>query len=201
MPEKSAMQLSCLTGEVRPTSSERFFFDNNGYLVIENFLTEDHVNELRERLFRVMAQRREKQEKEIPHTGKTDMKGEKSTRIFYILDDDPLFLEMLDWPPMMPYVKGLLNEMPHHHASDAIVEYDTDFKERGMGWHIDGHDQGYRGLGAPIPFLQLKIGYYLNDMTSPGHVGMYLCQLARMSTISSNFCSDFSSIPSGTYMQ
>ena len=69
---------------------------------------------------------------------------------------------------MMPYVKGLLNEMPHHHASDAIVEYEADFTDRGMGWHIDGHDQGYRGLGAPIPFLQLKIGYYLNDMTSPG---------------------------------
>ena len=32
-------------------------------------------------------------------------------------------------------------------------------------------------------------------------IGMCLCRLARMSTMSSNFCSDFSSIPSGTYMQ
>ena len=37
-----------------------------------------------------------------------------------------------------------------------------------MGWHIDGHDEGYRRLGTPIPFLQLKIGYYLTDMTEPG---------------------------------
>jgi hypothetical protein len=29
----------------------------------------------------------------------THLKGEKSTRIFYILGDDPLFLEMLEWPP------------------------------------------------------------------------------------------------------
>ena len=168
MSEKSLTHLSCSTEETRPTPSDRFFFDNNGYLVLENFLEESHVNELREALFRVIAQRRAKQEKEIPHTGKTDMKGEKSTRIFYILDDDPLFLEMLDWSPMMPYVKGLLNEMPHHHASDAIVEYATDLTDRGMGWHIDGHDAGYRGMGPPIPLLQLKIGYYLNDMTSPG---------------------------------
>ena len=70
---------------------------------------------------------------------------------------------------MMPYVKGLLNEMPHHHASDAIVEYETDLTDRGMGWHIDGHDQRIpRAWCPPIPFLQLKIGYYLNDMTSPG---------------------------------
>ena len=144
--------------EGQPTPSERFFFDNNGYLVLENFLSESHVAELREALFRVIAQRRTKKEKEIPHTGMTDIKGEQSTRIFYILDDDPLFLEMLDWSPMMAYVKGLLNEMPHHHASDAIVEYESDLTDRGMGWHIDGHDRGYRGLGAPIPLLQLKIG-------------------------------------------
>ena len=99
MSEKSLTQLSCSTEETRPTPSDRFFFDNNGYLVLENFLGKSHVNELREALFRVMAQRRKKQEKEIPHTGRTDMKGEKSTRIFYILDDDPLFLEMLDWSP------------------------------------------------------------------------------------------------------
>jgi hypothetical protein len=89
-----------------------------------------------------------------------------STRIFYILDDDPMFLELLDWPAIWPYVTGLLNERPHHHASDAIVEYGP--KGRGMGWHLDGHDSGYRGLGRPIPLLQLKIGYYLTDMTEPG---------------------------------
>ena len=37
-----------------------------------------------------------------------------------------------------------------------------------MRWHLDGHDDGYRNLGTPIPLLQLKIGYYLSDMTQPG---------------------------------
>ncbi|MCZ6677014.1 MAG: phytanoyl-CoA dioxygenase family protein [Candidatus Poribacteria bacterium] len=150
------------------TPSDRFFFDNNGYLVLEEFLAEDHVNALREALFRVIARRREQQEKGIAHTGKTDTKGERSTRIFYILDDEPLFLELLDWPAILPYVTGLLNERPHHHASDAIVEYGSDLMGRGMGWHIDGHDSGYRGLGRNVPLLQLKIGYYLSDMTASG---------------------------------
>jgi ectoine hydroxylase len=154
-----------MTDNTKPTASERFFFDNNGYLVLENFLSEGHVARLRDALDEVIDRRRELQEREIPHTGMTHINGD-STRIFYILDDHPLFLEMLDWQPIMPYVKGLLNEMPHHHASDAIVEYGL--KERGMGWHIDGHDNGYRGLGRPIPHLQLKIGYYLTDMTEPG---------------------------------
>lgn len=151
-----------------PTAAERFFFDTYGYLVIENFLNPEMVDRLTETLLRIIDRRRAKQQQGIAHTGMTQIKGPASTRIFYILDDDPLFLEMLDWPPLMPYVTTLLNAKPHHHASDAIVEYSSDLHERGMGWHIDGHDSGYRNLGRPIPLLQLKVGYYLNDMTEPG---------------------------------
>ena len=80
MSEKDVTHISCPTEEAGPTPSEQFFFDNNGYLVLENFLAESHVSELQEALFRTIARRREKQEKDIPHTGKTDTKGEKSTR-------------------------------------------------------------------------------------------------------------------------
>ena len=45
---------------------------------------------------------------------------------------------MIDLSEIWPYIRGLLNEKPHHHASDAIVEYGS--KGRGMGWHIDGQD-------------------------------------------------------------
>lgn len=150
-----------------PTNAERFFFDTYGYLVLENFLAADHVARLQTALARVIARRRDLQTQKLPHTGMTQLKGERSTRIFYILDDDPLFLEMLDWPPMLPYITELLNPKPHHHASDAIVEYTEDLQQRALGWHIDGHDNGYRNLGRPVPLLQLKIGYYLTDMTEP----------------------------------
>ncbi|MYC94899.1 MAG: phytanoyl-CoA dioxygenase family protein [Caldilineaceae bacterium SB0661_bin_32] len=151
-----------------PALAERFFFDNNGYLVLEEFLDVDHVNALLQALRRVMKHRRSLQEQELPHTGITTPMGKKSARIFYILDDDPLFLEMLDWPAIWPYVTGLLNARPHHHASDAIVEHGSDLIGRGMRWHIDGIDDGFRNLGPQIPLLQLKIGYYLSDMTQPG---------------------------------
>ena len=97
----------------------------------------------------------------------TQMKSEKSTRFFYILDDDPLFLDLLDWPALMPYVHAFINPKPHHHGSDAIIEHGADFMDRKGEWHIDGHDNGYRNLGNPIPMLQLKVGYYLSDMTAP----------------------------------
>ena len=153
----------------RPTAAERFFFETSGYLVLDRFLPSEHCALLRNALTKVIARRRKLEESGTPHTGRNHLEGKKSTRIFYILDDDPLFLELLDFPAIMPYVKCLLNEMPHHHASDAIVEHGSDYFDRKFGWHIDGHDNGFRGLGSPIPFLQLKIGYYLTDMTKPGH--------------------------------
>ncbi len=148
-----------------PTQAERFFFETQGYLVLERFLDSAHVAHLLEVAETAVARRREHQAAGIPCTGMTHVRG-ANTRIFYILGDDPAFLELLDWPPILPYVYGLLNEKPHHHASDAIVEFGP--VGRPMGWHIDGHDNGYRGLGCPIPLLQLKIGYYLTDMTAPG---------------------------------
>src|SRR5438105_954608 len=94
------------------TPSERFFFDNNGYLVLERFLAADHVARLLAAVDGDVARRRALKEAGAPHTGMTDIRGENA-RLFYILDDDPLFLELLDWPPLMPYVTGLLNPKPH----------------------------------------------------------------------------------------
>lgn len=148
-----------------PTTAERFFFDNQGYLLLEDFLDPGHVGRLDEALDVVVARRRAQAAAGEPHTGHTAVDGD-STRIFYILDDHPRFLELLDWPPMLAYVHALLNPKPHHHASDAIDE--RDLHRPGMGWHLDGHDDGFRRLGWPIPLLQLKVGYFLSDMSDGG---------------------------------
>ena len=137
------------------TDAQQFFFENNGYLVLDNFLTASHVETLRDALAEVIEKRRECEEQGLTETGMTHIHGAKSTRIFYILGDHPAFLELLDWQPILQYVTGLLNKMPHHHASDAIVEHASDLRERSMGWHIDGHDEGYRNL-RPIPFCNSK---------------------------------------------
>jgi ectoine hydroxylase-related dioxygenase (phytanoyl-CoA dioxygenase family) len=149
------------------TDAQRFAFETDGFLVVENFLSPDHVARLTDATHRAIARRRELVRTNQEQTGFTHAKSEKSTRLFYILDDDPAFLELLDWPAIMPYVHGLLNKMPHHCASDVIVEHGADFMDRKGEWHIDGHDDGFRNLGVPIPLLQLKVGYYLSDMTAP----------------------------------
>ena len=158
-----------------PTAAESYHFATQGYLVLENFLAPAHVAQLQAALAPAVQRRRSAQPagwKAVwPPRNRHDLTqahGEKSTRILNILEDDPLFLELLTWPALLPYVHAFINPQPHYHASDAIVEDAKDFQDRTDGWHIDGSDQGYRNLGAVIPILQLKVGYYLTDMTAPG---------------------------------
>src|SRR5450755_3650114 len=155
-----------------PTAAERFAFETTGYLVLENFLEADHISRLLAALDRAVTRRREKVARDPAEKRNTLINGARSTRLLYILEDDPLFLELVDWAPLMPYVHALINPMPHYHASDAIVEQGSELMSRKGGWHIDGNDQGYRSLRWPIPLLQLKVGYYLTDMTQPGNANL-----------------------------
>ncbi len=157
-----------------PTAAERFFFETQGYLVLENFFTAEHVARMRAALAATIQRRRAS----VPAGWKavwpprgpndyTQIHGAKSTRILNLLEEDPLLFEPLTWPALQPYVQAFIHPQPHYLASDAIVEDPKDFADRRDGWHIDGSDEGYRRLRGPIPLLQLKLGIYLTDMTKP----------------------------------
>lgn len=146
-----------------PSPDEIYFFQTNGYLVVENFLEPAHVSHLRDVTAAAVDRRRHRHESgEIDDH--IDIDG-ANTRILQILADDPAFVDLIDHPPLLPYVRKLLNPEPHFHASDAIWEIAP--SARNPGWHIDGWCGGYRMLRPGIPLLQLKVGYFLSDMTLP----------------------------------
>lgn len=155
------------------SARERFFFDNNGYLVLENVLAPDHVAALIGALERAIVRRRAPGYRREHPTAFPDALEGPNYRIFHLLDEDPLFLELIDYPPIMKYVRGLLNPRPHFHASDAIYEVERG-RHHGVAWHIDGIDDGFRNLRPHIPLLQLKVGYYLSDMSRPGRGNLTL---------------------------
>ena len=149
-----------------PSADERYSFETDGFLVVESFLDRDHVARLRAALQRAIARRRELERRGTPHFARPGVEDPGSTRIFYLLADDPLFLELADYPPVMPYIRALLNQsQPHFHASDAFWEEGACAAR--AGWHIDGPDNGFRNLRPRVPMLELKIGYFLSDMTQP----------------------------------
>ena len=173
--------LEASSDSVAPTRAERFFFDNNGYLILPNFLEPKHVNQLKDALDRAVRNRRQPgYRREHPTAYPDDLQGVNS-RIFHLLDEDPRFLELMDYPPMMAYVRGLLSPRPHLHATDGIVEVECS-AGHGAGWHTDGQD-GFRTLGAQIPLLQLKVGYYLSAMSAPNQGNLTLVPGSHKATL------------------
>jgi ectoine hydroxylase len=162
-----------MTQGVSPTESERYFFDTHGYLVIEDFLSPDHVEALRAAVERTVERRRSTAYTREHDPAFPERLEGSNARIFHLLDEDPLFLDLLNYEPMMAYVRALFNEMPHLHSTDAFWEVESaDY--HGLGWHIDGIQDGFRHLGWPIPLLQFKVGYYLSDMRESGQGNLTL---------------------------
>ena len=144
-----------------PTPDERFFFDTNGYLILEGLLPDGLVSDLTQALTGAIERRRLAEERGDP-LGESKFTG-RNARIFGLLEEDPAFLYLMDYAPVMPYVRGLLHPEPNYHASDAIWEVED--PGGGAHWHRDGRDGGYGLLGPQVPHLQIKIGYFLSDMS------------------------------------
>ena len=146
------------------TASEKFFFETNGYVILESFLSERFVVQLREALQQAISGRLQLKNNGTSHYAIPGQHYEGSDRIFYLLDEDPLFLKLMNFPPVMPYIREILNqESPHFHASDGFWEEGQQNLE--PAWHIDGPDNGFRNLRPRIPMLELKVGYFLSDMS------------------------------------
>ena len=112
------------TENEHPRADERFFFDTNGYLLVERFLPDDLVTDLVQAVARAIERRRQRQREGAAGEGKSRFTG-ANARLFGVLEDDPLFLDMMDYPPLMPYVRGLLNPEANYRASDAIWEVES----------------------------------------------------------------------------
>ena len=136
-----------------PSANERYSFETDGYLVVESFLGSDHVARLRTALQRAIARRREMQGRGTPHFTRPGEDRAGSTRIFSLLADDPLFLELVDYPPVMPYIRALLNHgEPHFHASDAF--WDTEIRFDPLTIMIDARPRfRWRRSCRPAPWL------------------------------------------------
>ena len=151
-----------------PSADERYSFETDGYLVVESILDAEHVARLRDALQRAIARRRELERRGTPHFARPGEDHAGSTRIFYLLADDPLFLELADYPPVMPYIRALLN--------------------------------GFRNLRPGVPMLELKIGYFLSDMTQPDQGNLMLVPGSHKTDVepTAEALSGFDSFPGAT---
>ncbi|GAB4462382.1 MAG: hypothetical protein OHK0029_29140 [Armatimonadaceae bacterium] len=143
------------------TDEQRTQFDRDGFLVVRNALPEELVGRLiaaADRLF----------DSGVTKDGLT---ARHHWHMRNCIGADPVFLELLDHPAVLPLVAGILGWDIHMITSHLVVRppLPEGIAEsfRGEGWHRDGGQSSWE-MTEPHPRLFLKAAFFLSDQTEMG---------------------------------
>ena len=140
------------------TPDQRERFERDGYLVVEDVLEPEHVNQLTEAVDRVWA----------AHRDTPPVAGAEALHLLAFVGRDPRFLELLDHEPILRLVVDLLgwNVFMHHCHLDVHPPLRGPSPARWM-WHQDGGIQNHDLETHPRPRMSVKVAYFLSDVSEP----------------------------------
>lgn len=138
------------------TQAQRFFFEANGYLVIEDALSPDQLSALRAACD--AAEEKWRADPELAGVRRWDL-----DQIIAIMEYDPLFVETMLNPRVFPIVRDIMG------PDVNILDHDYFITPEGAtihkGWH---YDEGFPGVYHPRSQLMLKVFYVLQDIPPNG---------------------------------
>lgn len=158
--------------QYRMTDTQRDFFDQEGYLIVENALDTEMTEHLIAAGDRV--DRREREQR--------GLKPNQLLSKFRTIVEDEIFLELLDWPKTFPliwdvlgwnvqhYISHLIYYPPERDTPDNPPEHDTPDNLPPV-WHQDG-GRPVPEMERPHPRLSLKVGFWLTDIDEPDRGGI-----------------------------
>jgi ectoine hydroxylase len=148
------------------TKEQRRCFDTDGYLVVEGELAGDEVSELVEVIDQTDAAVRRAR----------GLAPDAPVSVRNIVCRHPAFRRMLDRPRILALVVGALGPRIQLRASNFDVRpprpEDGDgaaarAADRFSAWHRDEPAGGWPTVGGVVPYMELKVGYYLTDLRAP----------------------------------
>ena len=131
------------------TDRERFMFEAYGYLVIPGALSQDEVAACLDASKRAHGKL---------GTGKWRQLG-------HLHETEPAIENLLDHPSVFPKARALLGDYFIIQSTWCTLQ---PANTKPGGYHQDGSGvYEFRRLAVPTPLVQLRIGYYLTDQSSP----------------------------------
>ena len=165
MPDRAVAAEPARAG-IGITAEQRRCFDTDGYFVVEGELSGDEVAEFLDVIDRLDATvRRDRR-----------LAADAPVSIRHVVSRDPVFLALLDRPRILAMIVGLLGPRIQLRSSNFDVrppqpdEVDIDAalaRDRFKIWHRDAPHGGWPTVGGVVPFMELKVGYFLTDLTAP----------------------------------
>jgi ectoine hydroxylase-related dioxygenase (phytanoyl-CoA dioxygenase family) len=144
------------------TETQKFFFECNGYLVVNDALSVDELMDVKkacdevEKVWRANV--------ELPGVRRWDL-----DQVIAIMEYDPIFVDMLVHPPVFNLVHELLG------PDINVLDHDYFISPAGAtihkGWH---YDEGFPGVYHPRSRLMIKVFYVLQDIPPDGGATVFL---------------------------
>ncbi len=148
------------------TADERQGFDRDGYFVVEDELSSDEVAELVQVIDGIDgAVRRDRR-----------LSADAPVSVRNIVCRHPAFQRLIDRPRIIALIIDLLGPWIQLRGSNFDVRpsrpqdegtADVHPPDRFSSWHRDEPAGGWPTVGGVVPFMELKVGYYLTDLTRP----------------------------------
>ena len=142
------------------TEDERLEFEDRGYLIIENALSDAKRRQLTKAVDRINAEECEKQ-KIDPH---------KRVHEIDFMGRDRAFIDLIDHYTTFPKVWGILGwNIQIYLAHMDVTPPEPPDSKRGLGlsWHQDTGRVNQEMETSPRPRLSVKVAYFLSDTGEP----------------------------------
>ncbi len=157
------MNASCL--QYRLTNDERRFFNEQGYLILEDALSPGQVSALTEVV-------------DDMHQKKVAEGFDPKKALFYpnFIPDNALFADLVDYEKVLPKVWGMLGWNIYLYHAHLIVTPPSgqEKDDKTFGWHQDSGRINVEVESHPRPRLSLKVAYFLSDISEPGRGNFWI---------------------------
>ena len=151
-----------LDGPIRLTARQLQQFDDDGFILIEEALTPGEIDDLLE----IADEFYERYRRE------RDLGPHEAFQMRNIVARDERFIRLMDHPAMLPVVVDVLGYNIQLRTSHLDVRPPQEIATQRLGaadgffpWHADQPDYGWPGIDGVVPYMEMKIGYYLTDLT------------------------------------
>jgi ectoine hydroxylase len=153
-------------GALKITERQRRCFDEDGFFLVEDALTPAEI----ERLIAVTDDLagRARRARGLP--------ADAPVRVRNIVARHPAYRDLLDHAAMLPFVVDVLGTRIQLRGSNLDVRPPIPAARRSAGpdpsdfamhWHRDEPSGGWPTVDGVVPFLEIKVGYFLTDLTRP----------------------------------
>lgn len=164
MPNALLTHSTAMNGALQITPEQRRQFEENGFFLVEDAVSQDEIGELIALIDRFYD--KERRERNLgPH---------EPFQWRNIVALHPIFRSLIDHPKILPLVVDVMGyniqlrtshldvrpPMAPEHAQKALGARDSFFP-----WHSDAPNFGWPTVDGVIPYMEMKVGLYLTDLT------------------------------------